>query len=65
MFNHFISPGAANTNIPLAILANYWRRRISVCLQNGVKGVSEKPVVATSESLGERLVHSPGRGIIE
>jgi hypothetical protein len=36
-----------------------------VCLQNGVKGVSEKPVVATSESLGERLVHSPGRGIIE
>ena len=30
-----------------------------------VKGVSEKPVVATSESLGERLDHSPGFGIIE
>ena len=24
------------TNIPKAILANYWRRRISVCLQRGV-----------------------------
>ena len=36
MFNHFISLGAANTNTPRAILANYWRRRISVCLQSGV-----------------------------
>jgi hypothetical protein len=26
MFNHFISLGAANTNIPRDILANYWRR---------------------------------------
>jgi hypothetical protein len=36
MFNHFISLGTASTNIPRAILANYWRRRISVCLQSGV-----------------------------
>jgi hypothetical protein len=36
MFNHFITLGTANTNIPRAILANYWRRRISVCLQSGV-----------------------------
>ena len=36
MFNYFISLGAANTNIPRDILANYWRRRISVCLQSGV-----------------------------
>ena len=36
MFNHFISLGAANSNIPRAILANYWHRRISVCLQSGV-----------------------------
>ncbi len=27
MFNHFISLGAINTNIPRAILANYWRRK--------------------------------------
>jgi hypothetical protein len=37
MFNHFITLGTANTNIPRAILANYWRRRISVCLQSGVR----------------------------
>ena len=36
MFNHFISLGSVVTNIPRAILANYWRRRISVCLQRGV-----------------------------
>ena len=36
MFNHFITLGAANSNIPRTILANYWRRRISVCLQSGV-----------------------------
>jgi hypothetical protein len=29
MFNHLITLGTANTNIPRAILANYWRRRIS------------------------------------
>jgi hypothetical protein len=29
IFNHFISLGAARTNIPRAILANSWRRRIS------------------------------------
>jgi hypothetical protein len=36
MFTHFISLGAVITQIPKAILANYWRRRISVCLQRGV-----------------------------
>ncbi len=36
LLKHFISLGAGNTNIPLAILVNYWRRRISVCLQSGV-----------------------------
>ena len=36
MFTHFISLGAVVTQIPKAILANYWRRRISVCLQRGV-----------------------------
>ena len=28
--------GAVVTQIPKAILVNYWRRRISVCLQRGV-----------------------------
>jgi hypothetical protein len=37
MFTHFISLGAVVTNIPKAILANYWRRRISVCLQRGYR----------------------------
>jgi hypothetical protein len=36
MFNHFISLGSVVTNIPRAILANYWRRRISMCLQRGI-----------------------------
>ena len=36
MFNHFISLGAGMSHIPQAVLANYWRRRISVCLQRGV-----------------------------
>jgi hypothetical protein len=36
MFTHFISLGAVITQIPKAILANYRRRRISVCLQRGV-----------------------------
>jgi len=30
-----------------------------------IEGVAEKPVVAASESLGKRLVHGPGRGIVE
>ena len=36
MFNHFISLGSVVTDIPRAILVNYWRRRISVCLHHGV-----------------------------
>jgi hypothetical protein len=30
-----------------------------------IEGVAEKPVAAASESLDERLVHGPGRGIVE
>ena len=30
-----------------------------------IEGVAEKPVVAASKSLGKRLVHGPGRGIVE
>ena len=37
MLTHFISLGAIVTQIPKAILANYWRRRISVS-QNSVLG---------------------------
>ena len=37
MFNHFVAHGsAANNSCPREITANYWRRRISVCLQTGV-----------------------------
>ena len=30
-----------------------------------IEGVSEKPVVAASKSLGKCLVHGPGRGIVK
>ncbi len=46
MFNHFISLGAANTNTPRAILANYWRRRISVCLQSGEEATGARTLGA-------------------
>ena len=36
VFRHFINLGAANSGIPSSILANYWRRRISMTLQKGV-----------------------------
>ena len=36
VFRHFITQGAANSGISIAILANYWRRRISMALQKGV-----------------------------
>ena len=36
MFNHFVSLGSVISNCPREIIANYWRRRISVCLQSGV-----------------------------
>ena len=36
MFNHFVARGSANTNCSREIIANYWRRRIAVCLQCGV-----------------------------
>ena len=35
-FNHFVSFGSVVTLIPKSILANYWRRRISICLQRGI-----------------------------
>ena len=34
-FQRFISQGSATTAIPAPILANYWRRRLSVTLQKG------------------------------
>ena len=53
MFNHFISLGAANSNIPRAILANYWRRRISVCLQSGVaNAINTRNNRLTARTLG-------------
>jgi hypothetical protein len=60
MFNHFISLGAAhNTNIPRAILANYWRRRISVCLQSGVaNAINTRSNRLTARSLGAGGLHS-------
>jgi hypothetical protein len=36
MFNHFVALGSAASNCSREIIANYWRRRISVCLQSGV-----------------------------
>jgi hypothetical protein len=36
MFNHFVALGSAVSNCSREIIANYWRRRISVCLQSGV-----------------------------
>jgi hypothetical protein len=36
MFNHFVTLGSAASNCSREIIANYWRRRISVRLQSGV-----------------------------
>jgi hypothetical protein len=59
MFNHFISLGAAHTNIPRAILANYWRRRISVCLQSGIaNAINTRRNRLTARSLGAGGLHS-------
>ena len=52
--------------------SNWWRRIDwgvgSLMYTQGpmnIEGVAEKPVAAASESLDERLVHGPGRGIVE
>jgi len=59
MLNHFISLGAANTNIPRAILANYWRRRILVCLQSGVaNAINTRSNRLTARTLGAGGLHS-------
>ncbi len=59
MFNHFISLGAAHTNIPRAILANYWRRWISVCLQSGVaNAINTRSNRLTARFLGAGGLHS-------
>jgi hypothetical protein len=59
MFNHFISLGAANSNIPRAILANYWRCRISGCLQSGVaNAINTRSNRLTARSLGAGGLHS-------
>ena len=50
MFNHFI---------PRAILANYWRRRISVCLQSGVSNaINTRINRLTARTLGAGGLHS-------
>ena len=59
LFNHFISLDAANINIPRAILANYWRRRISVCLQSGVaNAINTRSNRLTARTLGAGGLHS-------
>ena len=59
MFNHFISLGAANTNIPRAILANYCRHRISVCLQSRVaNAINTRINSLTARTLGAGGLHS-------
>ena len=60
MFNHFITLGTANTIIPRAILANYWRRRISVCLQSGVVNAINirSNRLTTARTLGAGGLHS-------
>ena len=58
MFTHFIFMGAVMTHILKAILANYWRRRISVCLQRGVaNAVNMRANRLTARTLGT------GRGV--
>jgi len=63
MFNHFITLGTANSNIPRAILANYWRRRISVCLQSGVaaNAINTRTNRLTARTLGASGLH-PSHG---
>ena len=61
MFNHFISLGTGNTNnIPRAILANYWRRWISVCLQSGgvADAINTQSNRLTARTLGAGGLHS-------
>jgi hypothetical protein len=60
MLNHFISLGAANTNIPRAILANYWHCRILVCLQSGVANAinTRSNRLKTARTLGAGGLHS-------
>ena len=63
MFNHFITLGTANTNIPRAILANYWRRRISVCLQSGVaNAINTRSNRLTARTLGAGGLHYSSQG---
>jgi hypothetical protein len=55
----FVSLGAANTNIRRAVLANYWRRRISVCLQSGVaNAINTRSNRLAARSLGAGGLHS-------
>ena len=59
MFNHFISLGASSTHLPQAVLANYWRRRISVCLQ---KGVANAINTQTNRLTAQTLTAGPHTG---
>ena len=63
MFNHFITLGAANSNIPRTILANYWRRRISVCLHSGVaNAINTSANRLSARTLGASGLHAPSHG---
>ena len=59
MFNHFISLGASSSHLPQAVLANYWRRRISVCLQ---KGVANAINTRTNRLTAQTLIAGPHTG---
>ena len=58
MFTHFVSLGAVVTHIPKVIIANYWRRRISVCLQRGVANA----INARSNRLTARILDTGSSG---
>ena len=62
MFNHFITLGTANSNIPRTILANYWRRQISVCLHSGVaNAINTSANRLSARTLGASGLH-PSHG---
>ena len=63
IFNHFITLGVANSNIPRTILANYWRRRISVCLHSGVaNAINTRANRLSARTLGASGLHPSHHG---
>ena len=62
MFRHFITLVATNSGIPFAVLANYWRRRISMSLQ---KGVAHAVNTRVNQLISRNLVGSQDAGELE